>query len=150
MGSVGVITVWQCNCLAYIRFHHSLRAHRDALGRLGIPKADRDGIDYPYRSFGQPHLAYIGFVGCLFVVLASNSSLLWNGFQLEAFLSSYLFVSLFLSEATDGEFLLTWMYTAVNSVSPFVDSLEDIPARQMASGGLVKPRQVCEDDARST
>ncbi|KAI9149653.1 Arginine permease CAN1 [Paramyrothecium foliicola] len=75
MGSVGVITVWACNCLAYIRFHHGMREHYEALERQAIPRADRDGDDYPYR-------------------IVSNGSLLWDGFQTEAFLSAFLFVSL--------------------------------------------------------
>lgn len=49
--------------------------------------------DYPYRSHGQPLLAYAALSGCLFVLFVANGAYLWNGFHQSPFLSSYLTVS---------------------------------------------------------
>ncbi|KFA60081.1 hypothetical protein S40285_09268 [Stachybotrys chlorohalonatus IBT 40285] len=102
MGSVGVIIIWACNCLAYIRFRHGIDEHQKVLEQQQIPRVNRQGDDYPYHSHGQPYLACVAFVGCLFILLISNSSALWNGFEAEAFLSSFLIVSVASFAPTTG------------------------------------------------
>ncbi|KAK3335231.1 amino acid transporter [Cercophora scortea] len=96
MGSVGVLIVWACECLAFIRYYHCIDLHRGVLQAKKISQVRRwdfsDASDYPYRSHGQPLLAYLALSGCLFVLLVANSSPLWNGFFLLPFLSSYLIV----------------------------------------------------------
>jgi amino acid transporter len=76
--------------------HCSIYAHRDALEADRVPQVRRwsreDYHDYPYRSHGQPLLAYLALAGCMFVLLVANGAALWNGFHLLPFLSSYLTV----------------------------------------------------------
>ncbi|KFA72692.1 hypothetical protein S40288_03369 [Stachybotrys chartarum IBT 40288] len=72
---------------------NSIDEHQKVLEQQQIPRVNRQGDDYPYHSHGQPYLACAAFVGCLFILFISNSSSLWNGFEAEAFLSSFLIVS---------------------------------------------------------
>lgn len=51
-----------------------------------------DSNDYPYRSHMQPALAYMALAGCIFILVVSNSALLWNGFHATPFLSTFLLV----------------------------------------------------------
>lgn len=75
---------------------HSIYAHRDALEADEVAQVRRwsknDYDDYPYRSHGQPLLAYLALTGCVFVLFVANGAALWNGFHLLPFLSSYLTV----------------------------------------------------------
>jgi hypothetical protein len=54
--------------------------------------SQEDYHDYPYRSHGQPLLAYVALIGCVFVLLVANGASLWGGFYSLPFLSSYLIV----------------------------------------------------------
>ncbi|KAH8697603.1 putative proline-specific permease [Talaromyces proteolyticus] len=98
MGSVGVLIVWSCECLAFIRYYHCITSHRAALEEKKVPQVRRwDRHDYPYRSHGQPVLAYIALTGCIFVLIVVNAASLWNGFHKLPFLSSYLIVLSFIA-----------------------------------------------------
>lgn len=101
MGSVGILIVWACNCLAFIRYYHCISTHREALEREGISLVRRWSTkhrdDYPYRGGLQPYLAYAAFAGCIFVLLVANSAALWNGFLVMPFLSSFLIVIVFIA-----------------------------------------------------
>ncbi|KAK3693398.1 amino acid transporter [Podospora appendiculata] len=101
MGSVGVLIVWACECLAFIRYYHCIDLHKGVLQAKKISQVRRwdfsEASDYPYRSHGQPLLAYLALSGCLFVLLVANSAPLWNGFYLLPFLSSYLIVIAFIA-----------------------------------------------------
>ena len=71
----------------------SIQKHRKYLQAERVPHVQRDDTyEYPYRSHGQPLLAYIAFAGCLFVLLVANGAALWKGFHLVPFLASYLTV----------------------------------------------------------
>ncbi|KAK1752730.1 amino acid transporter [Echria macrotheca] len=100
MGSVGVLIVWACECLAFIRFYHCIKRHRIAIQAQKISQVRRwdkdDWNDYPYRSHGQPFVAYFALAGCIGILVVANSAALWNGFYRIPFLSSYLIVFVFL------------------------------------------------------
>ncbi|KAJ6105480.1 proline-specific permease [Penicillium capsulatum] len=90
MSSIGDVIVWACECLAFIRFYHCIQKHRDFIRSEKVPLVQRDEPDFPYRSPGQPFLAYVALTGCLFVLLVANGAALWNGFYLLPFLAAYL------------------------------------------------------------
>ncbi|PCH02419.1 Amino acid/polyamine transporter I [Penicillium occitanis (nom. inval.)] len=96
MGSTGILIVWACNCLAFIRYYHCISTHRETLERESISLVRRwstkHPTDYPYRGSGQPFLAYAALTGCIFVLVVANSAALWGGFYVMPFLSSYLIV----------------------------------------------------------
>ncbi|KAK4444116.1 amino acid permease-domain-containing protein [Podospora aff. communis PSN243] len=99
MGSVGVLIVWACQCLAFIRYYRCIYRHRVVLQAQKISQVRRwdkdDWKDYPYRSHGQPFVAYLALAGCLAVMFVANSAALWGGFHPLPFLSSYLIVMVF-------------------------------------------------------
>ncbi|KAK0631514.1 amino acid permease-domain-containing protein [Immersiella caudata] len=99
MGSVGVLIVWACQCLAFIRYYHCIYRHRVVLEAQRIAQVRRwdkgDWKDYPYRSHGQPFVAYLALVGCVAVMFVANGAALWSGFHVLPFLSSYLIVMVF-------------------------------------------------------
>ncbi|KAL4951066.1 amino acid permease-domain-containing protein [Aspergillus filifer] len=101
MGSVAVIIVWACEVFVFIRYYHCIKQHQRALETRGIPQVRRSGKgvhnDYPYRSPLQPFLAYIALAGCLFILIIANGAFLWKGFHKFPFLSSYLFVLVFIA-----------------------------------------------------
>ncbi|KAJ5107217.1 proline-specific permease [Penicillium angulare] len=102
MASVSTLIVWACECLAFIRFYNCVRRHRKYIELQDVPLVQRWSEDpekypeYPYRSIGQPYLAYFALAACLFVLLISNGATLWNGFHWLSFLSSYLTILAFL------------------------------------------------------
>ncbi|KAI0126146.1 amino acid transporter [Xylariales sp. AK1849] len=100
MGSVGVVIVWACNCWAFIRYYNSIYTFGDQLEAKKVPHVRRfdaaEWNDYPYRSHGQPLLAYLALFGCLFILIVSNGSVLWKNWDIVPFLFSYLIVILFL------------------------------------------------------
>ncbi|CAJ2504035.1 Uu.00g114290.m01.CDS01 [Anthostomella pinea] len=100
MGSVGVLIVWACECWAFIRYYHCINKHKDELKEHNVPHVrrwdDEHEHDYPYRSNGQPVLAYLALASCLFILFVANGASLWNGFHVQPFLSSYLIVIVFL------------------------------------------------------
>ncbi|KAL2869111.1 uncharacterized protein BJX67DRAFT_371069 [Aspergillus lucknowensis] len=101
MSSVAVIIVWACEVVAFIRYYHCIRRHKEDLERLRIRQVSRWGNNfddgYPYRSHGQPVLAYIALAGCLFILIVANGAFLWKGFHKLPFLSAYLFILVFLA-----------------------------------------------------
>ncbi|EED20720.1 proline-specific permease, putative [Talaromyces stipitatus ATCC 10500] len=101
MASVGILIVWACECLAFIRYYHCISTHRETLEREGISQVRRwshkHPTDYPYRGSGQPFLAYAALAGCMFVLVVANSAALWDGFHVMPFLSSYLIVIVFIA-----------------------------------------------------
>ncbi|CAN8095326.1 unnamed protein product [Discula destructiva] len=101
MGSVGVLIVWGCNCLAFIRYYHCIYRHRKILESQKVSQVRRfdvnDWHDYPYRSHGQPLLAYLAFAGCLFILIVANGASLWKDFKIVPFLSSYLIILAFVT-----------------------------------------------------
>ncbi|KAL4742686.1 hypothetical protein BDV11DRAFT_167080 [Aspergillus similis] len=100
MGSVPVVVVWACEALAYIRYYHCISRHRSVIERQRIPQVRRfsrsDYDDYPYRGPLQPYLGYLALVGCLFVLIVANGASLWGGFYLFPFLSSFLFILVYI------------------------------------------------------
>ena len=48
--------------------------------------------DYPYRSHGQPVMAWCGLTGCLIILLVANGAPLWGVFTVGNFLGAYLAV----------------------------------------------------------
>ncbi|KAJ5090600.1 hypothetical protein N7532_009284 [Penicillium argentinense] len=95
--SVGTLIVWACECLAFIRFYKCIDEHREYLIEENVSYVQRWNTadaqkywEYPYRSHAQPFLAYVAFVGCIFILIVANGAALWNGFHLLPFLSSYL------------------------------------------------------------
>ncbi|OTB11827.1 hypothetical protein K445DRAFT_26317 [Daldinia sp. EC12] len=101
MGSVGVLVAWACECWAFIRYYNCISKHHHELVERKVPRvqrfSDKDDNDYPYISNGQPVTAYIGLAGCLLVLLVLDGASLWNGFYVEPFLSSYLFIAVFIA-----------------------------------------------------
>ncbi|RDA93455.1 hypothetical protein CP533_2672 [Ophiocordyceps camponoti-saundersi (nom. inval.)] len=101
MGTTGVVIVWACECWAFIRFYNCMSKHRDALKRHRVGQVrrwDEENLDdYPYRSHGQPYVAYAALAGCLFIIVVSNGAPLWNGFYLTPFLSFFLLPLVFLA-----------------------------------------------------
>ncbi|KAF9872800.1 amino acid permease [Colletotrichum karsti] len=100
MGSAGVVIVWACQCLAFIRYYHCIDRHRHALESRKIPQVQRwnsENRDYPYHSHGQPFLAYMAFISCVFLLLVSNGAAVWKSFNLLPFLSAYLAIFVFLA-----------------------------------------------------
>ncbi|KAJ5307026.1 hypothetical protein N7508_006041 [Penicillium antarcticum] len=118
MASVSVLHVWACECLAFIRFYRCIYQHRNYLERENIALVQRWSVknysDYPYRGYGQPMLAYLALLGCVFVLLVANGAALWNGFHLLPFLASYLTVIFFIG---------TWILLKIFRSAPwsFVD-----------------------------
>ncbi|KND92785.1 Arginine permease [Tolypocladium ophioglossoides CBS 100239] len=100
MGSDGVILVWACECWAFIRYYHCIHRHRAFLEHHKVSQVRRwdqvDHNDYPYRSHLQPVLAYLALAGCLFILVVSNSALLWNRFHPTPFLSTFLLQFVFI------------------------------------------------------
>ncbi|KAL4945256.1 hypothetical protein BDV06DRAFT_45157 [Aspergillus oleicola] len=100
MGSVAVIIVWACEVFVFIRYYHCIEQHQSVLERQGIPQVRRSGKgtynDYPYRSPLQPVLAWVALVGCLFILIVANGAFLWKEFHKFPFLSSYLFILVFI------------------------------------------------------
>ncbi|RYO75201.1 hypothetical protein DL766_007078 [Monosporascus sp. MC13-8B] len=99
MGSNGVIIVWACECVAFLRFYYCIKRHRWILQERRVPQVRRwiyEDRDYPYRSHLQPFTGYMALIGCLFLLFVSNGAFLWNGPHPEPFLSSYLIVIIFL------------------------------------------------------
>ncbi|KAL4959993.1 amino acid permease/ SLC12A domain-containing protein [Aspergillus stella-maris] len=101
MGSVAVVIVWACEAFVFIRYYHCIKQHQCALETRGIPQVRRSGKgthnDYPYRSPLQPFLAYAALAGCLFILIIANGASLWKDFHNFPFLSSYLFVLVFIA-----------------------------------------------------
>ncbi|KAL2788661.1 amino acid permease-domain-containing protein [Aspergillus keveii] len=99
MSSVAVVIVWTSQVLAFIRYYHCIKRHRDVLQKQETPRLSRfnreDPTDYPYRSHAQPVLAYLALAGCLFILLVTNGAFLWKGFHKFPFLSGYLFLIAF-------------------------------------------------------
>ncbi|KAH7192825.1 amino acid permease-domain-containing protein [Fusarium flagelliforme] len=90
-GSVSVILVWACQCLAYIRYDYCMRKYGGDLktnGHISGP--------FPYRSHWQPFLAWVALFACLFVLLICNSASIWKDLHLVPFLTAYLPVLFFL------------------------------------------------------
>ncbi|RYP90934.1 hypothetical protein DL770_002939 [Monosporascus sp. CRB-9-2] len=99
MASNGVIIVWACECVAFLRFYYCIKRHRSILQERRVPQVRRwiyEDRDYPYRSHLQPFTGYMALIGCLFLLLVCNGAFLWNGPHPEPFLSSYLIVIIFL------------------------------------------------------
>ncbi|KAL2841863.1 amino acid permease-domain-containing protein [Aspergillus pseudoustus] len=98
MSSVAVVIVWTCQVLAFIRYYHCIKRHKNVLEQQKIPQLSRDNVeDYSYRSHAQPVLAYVALAGCLFVLVVANGAYLWKGFHKFPFLSSYLFIVVFVA-----------------------------------------------------
>lgn len=101
----------------------SLKRHRRELERREEPYLRRfyfgAGDDYPYRSHGQPLVAYIGLTGCLFILIVTNGASLWIKFRPQPFLSAYLAVSI-CSACMNTLRLLT------NDAADFVDGLASL------------------------
>ncbi|TDZ34984.1 Arginine permease CAN1 [Colletotrichum spinosum] len=100
MGSTGVVIVWTCQCLAFIRYYNCINKHRYALESRKIPQVQRwnyENNDYPYRSHGQPFLAHVALCGCLFLLLVCNGAAVWKSFNILPFLSAYLAIFVFLA-----------------------------------------------------
>ncbi|KAF5723461.1 amino acid transporter [Fusarium mundagurra] len=93
MGSVSIIIIWACLCLAYARYHYCIHKFRDSLEEDGIRLAgDREAESdaYPYQSHWQPVLAYGALGTCLFILLVCNGVFLWKEFHVFPFLTGYL------------------------------------------------------------
>ncbi|KAJ5784528.1 proline-specific permease [Penicillium pulvis] len=98
MASVGVLIVWACVSLAFIRYHgctQTIIRNPEYLDQEDVTQVERHSRNYPYRSHGQPLLAWIAFGGCCTVLLVMNMSPMWSSFYLLPFLSSYLTIIVF-------------------------------------------------------
>ncbi|KAJ8131442.1 hypothetical protein O1611_g2183 [Lasiodiplodia mahajangana] len=96
LGSVGVIIVWACECVAFLSYRHYLKKHGDYLRDNDPNYVDRkDHMNYPYRSHFQPVIGSLAFVGCLFVLIVLGSAALYHGFHVVPFLSQFLAIILF-------------------------------------------------------
>lgn len=83
MGSTGCLCVWASQCLAYIRYHSWLGAHRNNV-RQTYPRLYRWGDESlaQSRSFGayfQPAWAWFGLIASLAIVFVFNSASWWHG-----------------------------------------------------------------------
>ncbi|KAJ5759044.1 proline-specific permease [Penicillium odoratum] len=103
MASVGLLIVWACVCLAFIRYHgctQTIIKNQEFLDRDDVAQVVRNSRNYPYRSHSQPLLAWVAFVGCCTVLLVTNMASLWHRFHLLPFLtpfmSSYLTILVFI------------------------------------------------------
>ncbi|KAJ5734610.1 proline-specific permease [Penicillium manginii] len=93
MASIGVLIVWGMNCLAFLRYHKCISVHENQkiFKARGVPQFQRDDYsEYPYRSHGQPLLAYFAFSGCFFLLIVAGGAALWKSWNLLPFLASYL------------------------------------------------------------
>ncbi|RCI08833.1 hypothetical protein L249_4828 [Ophiocordyceps polyrhachis-furcata BCC 54312] len=98
MGTTGVVIVWACECWAFIRFYNCIRRHKATLKREAVGQVQRDDVkNYPYRSHGQPFVAYAALAGCIFIIVVSNGAPLWKGFYLTPFLAFFLLPLVFLA-----------------------------------------------------
>ncbi|CAF3475242.1 unnamed protein product [Fusarium graminearum] len=101
MGSVSIIIIWACLCLAYIRFYHCIHKFDDALAEAGINLArhrrEHKYESYPYQSHWQPLLAYLALAGCLVILIVFNGVFLWKKFNVIPFLSGYLTTIVFIA-----------------------------------------------------
>lgn len=71
----------------------SISTHQSILREKGVFQVQRDDYnEYPYRSHGQPLLAYIAFSGCVFILVVAGGAALWKGFHRLPFLAPYLTV----------------------------------------------------------
>ncbi|PFH62087.1 hypothetical protein XA68_15178 [Ophiocordyceps unilateralis] len=140
MGTTGVVIVWACECWAFIRFYRCIWRHRYALKLHNVGQVRRwdfDSIDeYPYRSHGQPFVAYAALAGCLFILVISNGAPLWNGFHLTPFLAFFFLPLVFLAlwvllKVTRGA---RWSLVDLNNATKVVNKLRDLhDIRQGAS-----------------
>ncbi|KAF4948198.1 hypothetical protein FGADI_9826 [Fusarium gaditjirri] len=93
MGSVSIIIIWACLCLAYVRYYYCIHKFRDSLAEYGIRLAEdreAESAAYPYQSHWQPVLAYVALGTCLFILLVCNGVFLWREFHVFPFLMEYL------------------------------------------------------------
>ncbi|TGJ79230.1 hypothetical protein E0Z10_g9539 [Xylaria hypoxylon] len=96
LGSVGVVIVWACECIAFLSYRHYLKKHDDYLRQNDPNYVDRkDHKKYPYRSHFQPFVGGLAFAGCLFILIVLDSASLYNGFHVEPFLSQFLAIFIF-------------------------------------------------------
>ncbi|KAJ5928747.1 proline-specific permease [Penicillium verhagenii] len=98
MASVGLLIVWGCVSLAFIRYHGCTKTiikHQEYLDQEDVAQVERNSRNYPYRSHNQPLLAWAAFIGCCTVLMVMNMASLWGEFYLLPFLSSYLTVLVF-------------------------------------------------------
>ncbi|KAJ5646435.1 proline-specific permease [Penicillium lividum] len=103
MASVGLLIIWACVCLAFIRYHgctQTIIKNQEFLDREDVAQVVRNSRNYPYRSHNQPLLAWVAFVGCCTVLVVTNMASLWHQFHLlpflTPFLSSYLTILVFI------------------------------------------------------
>ncbi|GKU19105.1 unnamed protein product [Fusarium langsethiae] len=101
MGSVSIIIIWACLCLAYIRFYHCIHKFDDTLAEAGIylarDRREHQCNEYPYQSHWQPLLAYLALAGCLVILVIFNRVFLWKRFNVIPFLSGYLTTIVFVA-----------------------------------------------------
>ncbi|GAW21186.1 hypothetical protein ANO14919_107040 [Xylariales sp. No.14919] len=96
IGSVGVVIVWACECVAFLSYYYYLKKHDEYLKMADNNYVDRkDHTKYPYRSHLQPIVGGLAFVGCVFALTVLGSASLYHEFHVKAFLSQFLAVFVF-------------------------------------------------------
>jgi amino acid transporter len=81
-----------------LAYPSSIERHKDHLRDVPLVRRWTRGTsrvpdDFPYRAHGQPLTAYLSLIACLFILLVANGASLWNGFNVQPFLSAYIAVS---------------------------------------------------------
>jgi amino acid transporter len=94
-------------CLYRLQLADQYSIHRAAEEKFGpdleIPPGqacnayDRKGKRYPYRSWGQPLKAYVGFGGCSLLVMFNGWRSFVTPFSVPDFIASYISVRPFYS-----------------------------------------------------
>ncbi|UZJ56187.1 hypothetical protein CBS101457_005507 [Exobasidium rhododendri] len=94
MTSVAGMSTWACICFTYIRF------------RKGFRHQKLDPKALPYRSWGQPFLAWYGLIWSILIILFNGWAVfLPNRWHWQTFASSYVGIPLFLIALCVGRYL---------------------------------------------
>uniref|UniRef100_A0A4E9DL01 Amino acid permease/ SLC12A domain-containing protein n=1 Tax=Gibberella zeae TaxID=5518 RepID=A0A4E9DL01_GIBZA len=108
-GSVSVIIVWACVCLAYIRYCSCIENNENkvalqqaelyplaTLQRQPQDQSQNQPEDHPYRNYFQPLLAWIALGLCICILIIFNGAFLWKKFHLVPLLTGYLPIFVFI------------------------------------------------------
>lgn len=84
LSTVGGLLSWGTLCLCYIRYHAAMKAQ-------GV---SRDTI--PWKGPFQPYTAWVGFLGCIFIILIVGFPVfLKNNWNTSSFISAYIGIPIF-------------------------------------------------------
>ncbi|KAH7070353.1 hypothetical protein BKA63DRAFT_419992 [Paraphoma chrysanthemicola] len=155
VSSTGIIIVWACECWAFVRLYRlSFDPPLTALSLGNSPKPSYDVPDvsrwirgrtnvsdqFPYRSRGQPYIAYASLIACIFILVVANGANLWAGFKEQTF-------DIFTAYLGPACFLVSWALLKLLRNSPW--KLVNISERGESIGCLPWSYVIDSNDSES-